>query len=174
MSACVAQHRTAVLTSMPVAIAISFGAIPASANIRQRRCSERRSVSAALCMAVRSSLSSSVRSSFEAGSVVSWLMVSDERGCRCAFLHKLMHSCLAILMASLSASRGEDKVPQAFQRLIIVSCAMSSAVSSSLKKPRPTALAFERRMCEKCSNSVCSIHLYNVRKCSMLCEVKNY
>ena len=91
-----------------------------------------------------------------------------------------MHSCLAILMASLSASKGEDKVPQAFQRLMMVSCAMSSAASSSLKKLSPICFALERRMCAKRSklmldevNSVCSIHPDNVRKGQMLCEV-NY
>ena len=77
------------------------------------------------------------------------------------------------LMASLSASKGEDKVPQAFQRLMMVSCATSSAASSPLKKLSPICFALERRMCAKRSNSVCSIHPNNVRKGQMLCELND-
>ena len=48
------------------------------------------------------------------------------------------------------------------------------AASSSLKKLRPICFALVRRMGAKRSNSVCSIHLYNVGKSKMLCEVKDY
>jgi len=48
------------------------------------------------------------------------------------------------------------------------------AASSSLKKLRPICFALVRRMGAKRSNSVCSIHLYNVGKGEMLCEVKDY
>ena len=48
------------------------------------------------------------------------------------------------------------------------------AASSSLKKLRPISFALERRMGAKRSNSVCSIHLYNVGKGKMLCEVNDY
>ena len=161
-----------VRTLMPEALAISAVCIPASANIRQRRCSVRVSVRAILRMVSTSSLSSRECPSTGAGRVCSWLMVSDVWGLRCSLRHTLMHSCLAICTARRSASCGEDKVPHAFQRRITVSCAMSSASPSDEKKFMPMAFAFSRNAGAKRANSVCSIHQYNVEGKGMLCGVK--